>query len=99
MLKNEAENKIDTISNFNNSNSTQLENEASISGFITSVVTSLRVGLFGFAIVFSLIIITKLLAFSIGSKELFVLDVNDVIIASWGFIILSFSKFISYQKK
>ncbi|MEE9430503.1 MAG: hypothetical protein V3V16_05640 [Melioribacteraceae bacterium] len=99
MLKNEAENKIDTISNFNNSNSTLQENKVSIGGFITSVITSLRVGSFGFAIVLSLIIITKLLAFSIGSKELFMLNLNDILISSWGFIILSFSKFISYQKK
>ncbi|MCP5062447.1 MAG: hypothetical protein GY936_08295 [Ignavibacteriae bacterium] len=81
-------------------NSHQLvEKKASLETLGSTIITSLRVGAFGFAIVLSLIIVMKLLAFSTGAKEFFVLNTNDIVISSWGFIILSFSRFISFHKK
>jgi hypothetical protein len=99
MQKIETKNKISSVDEINNSHQLVEEKETSLHTFGTTIFTSFRVGTFGFAIVLSLIIITKLLAFSTGAKDFFILNLNDVIIASWGFIILSFSRFISFHKK
>ncbi len=64
-----------------------------------SILNSINAGLYGFAIVMSIIIITKLLAFTVGTKEIFELKINDVIFSFWGFLVLSFTKFVSYHKK
>ncbi len=64
-----------------------------------TILPSISVGLYGFAIVMTLIILTKLLAFSIGTKEIFELNINDVLFSFWGFLILSFARFVTYYKK
>jgi hypothetical protein len=64
-----------------------------------TIISSINVGLYGFAIVMSIIILTKLLAFSVGAKEVFELNINDVIFSFWGFLILSFARFVTYYKK
>ncbi len=63
------------------------------------ILASLNTGLFGFAIVLTLVILTKLLAFSFGSSEILEFKINDVIFSLWGFLILSFIKLVSYHKK
>ena len=65
----------------------------------TAILSSFNAGLYGFAIVISIIILTKLLAFSVGTKEIFELNINDVIFSFWGFLVLSFSRFVTYYKK
>lgn len=95
----ETKNEISSIEDLNNSQNVTNKKTTSLHNLAYTIVTSFKVGTFGFVIVLSLIIITKLLAFSTGAKELFFLNENDILFSSWGFIILSFSRFISFQKK
>lgn len=99
MQKIETKNKIGSMNEINSSPQLAEEKKVSLETLGATIITSLRVGTFGFAIVLSLIIVMKLLAFSTGAKEFFVLNTNDIVISSWGFIILSFSRFISFHKK
>ena len=99
MQKEKIKNKIQTIEEVNNGHSIIQENKSLLKGLFLTIFTSFRVGSFGFAVVLTLIIITKLLAYSTGTKEFFELNINDIVFALWGFIVLSFSKFISFQKK
>ena len=99
MQKIETKNKIGSMNETNNSHQLAEEKKASLETLGATIITSLRVGTFGFAIVLTLIIVMKLLAFSTGAKEVFILTTNDIVISSWGFIILSFSRFISFHKK
>ncbi len=64
-----------------------------------TILSSINTGLYGFAIVMSIIIITKLLAFVAGTKEIFELNINDVTFSFWGFLVLSFVRFAAYHKK
>jgi len=99
MQKIESKTKISAIDEMNNSHKVVEERNTSLDTLGSTIITSFKVGTFGFAIVLTLIIVMKLLAFSTGAKEIFALNSNDIIIASWGFIILSFSRFISFHKK
>ncbi len=65
---------------------------------ISGIYAALKSGVAGFLIVFSLIILTKLLSLSVNNIEIFSLDLNDFILSFWGFIILSFVVFISSNK-
>jgi len=96
MQKIETTNKINVAKEFHSS---QNVIEQKKNSFVNSIFVSFRAGTFGFAVVLTLIIITKFLAYSTGTKDFFILDLNDIIFASWGFIILSFSRFISFQKR
>lgn len=71
---------------------------SAISTPIETYFESFRSGSFGFLIVLSLIILSKLLSFSINSVEYFSISINDFIFSFWGFIILSFVVFISKIK-
>ena len=64
-----------------------------------TILNSINTGLYGFAIVMTLLIFTKLLAFVAGAKEVFELSLNDVIFSFWGFLVLSFARFVTYYKK
>ena len=99
MQKIGIKNKISTIDEINNTHKLVEERKATLHTLGSTIITSFKVGTFGFAIVLSLIIVMKLLAFSTGAKEIFALNTNDIVISSWGFIILSFSRFIAFHKK
>lgn len=59
---------------------------------------SFKGGIGGFIIVFSLIILTKLIALSIQEANIFAIESTDFIISFWGFIIVSFIQFSHHFK-
>ncbi len=52
------------------------------------IVEPLGSGLFGFAVFFSVLIITKFVAFAFGVQQAFFIDFNDVLLSLIGFILL-----------
>ncbi len=75
------------------------ENEARKGTPGKTILPSINVGLYGFTIVMTLIILTKLLAFAAGTKEIFELNINDVLFSFWGFLVLSFARYVTFYKK
>lgn len=71
---------------------------SAVSTPIETYFESFKSGSFGFLIVLSLIIISKLFAFSLSSIEHFSISINDIVFSFWGFIVLSFVVFISKIK-
>lgn len=71
---------------------------SAVSTPIETYFESFKSGSFGFLIVLSLIIISKLFAFSLSSVEHFAISINDVVFSFWGFIVLSFVVFIGKIK-
>lgn len=65
----------------------------------TYLLNPLSAGLVGFAILFSLILITKIIGFVIGTNETFNLSVNDVIYSLVGFLFVTGSKFLEFFGK
>lgn len=62
---------------------------------IETYLESFKSGSFGFLIVLSLIILSKLFSFATNSVQYFSISINDVIFSFWGFVVLSFVVFIS----
>ena len=65
---------------------------------ISGIFISLKSGLVGFSIVFSFIIFTKMLLIITHPSKLFIINLNDLIISSWGFLIISFIVFVVKNK-
>lgn len=67
------------------------------------IFLSIKSGIFAFAIVFSFSIISKSLAYSLGTTKVFSININDVIFSFWAFLIFSFitflHNFLLYKKK
>lgn len=63
------------------------------SQFLSSVkkyiVYPIKSGLYGFTLVFTIILIVKLFSFLIGTDEIFNLDLMDVMLSSMGFFFMS----------
>ncbi len=56
-------------------------------------------GLFGFALFFTILLFTKLIAFWIGSMPKFDIDINDVILSGIGFVLMAVIKILeNFQK-
>jgi hypothetical protein len=51
-------------------------------------------GFFGFALFFTILLITKLLASYFGTMPNFNVDINDVILSSIGFVLMALIKFL-----
>jgi hypothetical protein len=66
---------------------------------ISGIYASIKSGIVGFLIVFSLIILTKLISLSVNDVKIFSLSINDFILSFWGFIVFSFIVFISNNRK
>lgn len=65
-----------------------------IKGFITSV----KSGLVGFTLLFSLILVFKLLLLFTDPTKNLSINLNDLVISSWGFLIISFIVFIEKNR-
>jgi len=65
---------------------------------ISSISNSVKSGLRGFFLVFIVILLTKLLAYSVEESLMFNLGINDIVLSLWGFIIFSFVVFASNNK-
>ncbi len=64
----------------------------------TGLYISIKGGIVGFGIIASLIILTKLLSFTVNSTKNISFDLNDFILSFWGFLILSFIVFAAENK-
>jgi hypothetical protein len=62
------------------------------------VFDSIKSGVKGFFIVFSLVILTKFLSTNLIHIKEFSFSISDFVISFWGFIILSFVIFVSHIK-
>lgn len=60
-----------------------------ILGFRKHIILPIKSGLYGFTLVFLVIIIVKLLSFLLGINEIFNLDFMDVLLSSMGFFFMS----------
>lgn len=65
----------------------------------TYLLNPLSAGLVGFAILFTIILTTKLLSFAIGTNEAFILSVDDVVYSLIGFLFVTGSKFLEFFGK
>ncbi len=62
------------------------------------IVIPFEIGLYGFAAVFTLIILTRLFAFVFGIFEIFQVTLNDLFTAVWGFFLISFAVVIKHLR-
>ena len=60
---------------------------------ITGFYSSFKSGLLGFVVIFGLIIISKVLLFVTNPAKNIIININDYIFSSWGFLIVSFIVF------
>ena len=58
-------------------------------GFKKYIISPIKAGLYGFTLVFSIILIVKLFSFLIGTDEIFNLDLMDVMLSSMGLFFMS----------
>jgi hypothetical protein len=65
----------------------------------TYLLNPLSAGLVGFAVFFSLIMITKLFGYIIGTNETFNLALSDVIYSLTGFLFVTGAKFFEFFGK
>lgn len=65
----------------------------------TYLLNPLSAGLVGFAVFFSLIMITKLFSYIIGTNETFNLALSDVIYSLTGFLFVTGAKFFEFFGK
>jgi membrane-anchored protein YejM (alkaline phosphatase superfamily) len=56
-------------------------------------------GIFGFATFFTILVITKLLSFAIGTAEQFTIDIYDVLLSGIGFILVFLIRFLENFKE
>lgn len=74
----------------NAGNETIFENKSQfLSGVKKYIVYPIKSGLYGFTLVFTIILIVKLFSFLIGTDEIFNLDLMDVMLSSMGFFFMS----------
>ncbi len=68
--------------------------------FSKYVFSPLKGGIGGFAIFFSILIFTKLLAYFIGVQNIFNIDFSDVLLSTIGFVLVFLIKFLeNFQKR
>lgn len=65
---------------------------------IRGYFTSLKSGLVGFTLLFTLIIFAKLVLLFIDPTKGLSINLNDLVISSWGFLICSFVVFIEKNR-
>lgn len=58
------------------------------------IFLAVKSGIFAFAVVFSFSILSKSLAYSLGSAKFFSININDVLFSFWAFLIFSFIAFL-----
>ena len=73
----------------NTENEKIVESKSQLSmGLKKYVMLPLKAGLYGFTLVFTVILLVKLLSFLLGINEVFNLDIMDVMLSSVGFFLL-----------
>ncbi len=56
-------------------------------------------GVFGFALFFTILLLTKFIAFGIGSIPKFIIDMDDVVLSLIGFVLMGLIKLLeNFQK-
>ena len=78
--------------------SNQKSNKKELYKPLTGFYQSIKGGIIGFGIISMLIILTKLLSFSLNSSKNFNFNLVDLILSFWGFLILSFIVFAVENK-
>jgi len=73
----------------------------SVNGNLISmyVFNPIKSGLFGFAAFFSILLVTKLMSFWIGTYDEFIVDIDDVLLSVIGFILVFLIKFLENFKQ
>ncbi len=79
----ERENIIETKSQF-------------LSGLKKYIIFPIKAGLYGFTLVFTVILLVKLLSFLLGINEIFSLDLMDVMLSSVGFFFMFLIYILKY---
>jgi hypothetical protein len=73
----------------NNSNETIVKNKTQIYVLLKKYfILPLKEGLYGFALVFAVILFVKLLSFLLGINEVFNFDLMDIMLSSVGFFFM-----------
>ena len=76
-----------------------IKSETFIQNLKTYLLNPLSAGLAGFAAFFSLILLTKLFGYFIGTNDTFSLEVSDVIYSLTGFVFAAGVKFFEFFGK
>ena len=63
------------------------------------VFIPIKSGIFGFATFFTILVITKLLSYGIGTAEYFLIDAYDVLLSGIGFILVFLIRFLENFKE
>lgn len=78
---------MNSISDTEHENAIENKSEF-LSGLKKYLIFPIKAGLYGFTLVFTVILVVKLLSFLLGINEIFSLDLMDVILSSVGFFFM-----------
>ncbi len=67
--------------------------------FLSYIVNPIKSGIFGFSAFFSILLVTKLFSYWIGTYDNFTVDLDDVILSVIGFILVFLIKFLENFKQ
>ncbi len=67
-----------------------------LSGLKKYIIFPIKAGLYGFTLVFIVILLVKLLSFLLGINEIFSLDLMDVMLSSVGFFFMFLIYILKY---
>lgn len=67
-----------------------------LSGLKKYIIFPIKAGLYGFTLVFTVILLVKLLSFLLGINEIFSLDLMDVMLSSVGFFFMFLIYILKY---
>ena len=81
---------------FRQSMSTRKLNSGIVMNFIVNPIKS---GIFGFSAFFSILLVTKLLSYLIGTNDTFSVGLDDVLLSVIGFILVFLIKFLENFKQ
>lgn len=74
-----------------------IENKSQfLSGLKKYIIFPIKAGLYGFTLVFTVILSVKLLSFLLGINEIFSLDLMDVMLSSVGFFFMFLIYILKY---
>ncbi len=63
------------------------------------VLNPIKLGIFGFMAFFSILLVTKIVSYWIGTYEDFSIDLNDALLSAVGFILVFLIKFLENFKE
>ena len=66
---------------------------------VNYIINPIKSGIFGFSAFFSILLITKLFSYWIGTYDEFAIDLDDVLLSVIGFILVFLIKFLENFKQ